>query len=89
MHLHGGALQGAELKGTNGCVRISNEDIIELRKTTDELEQNDSEERMEYMEVIDDLEEPVHYRDRDEIKNSTSLNGGTLPELIVVTFKEW
>ena len=41
------------------------------------------------MEVIDDLENPVQYQNRNEIKNDCTLNGGVLPEFIVVSFKEW
>ncbi len=89
MHIHGGRTQEPELTSTWGCIRISNNDIEELRGITDMLEKNDSTERMEYMEVIDDLENPVKYQNRNEIKNDCTLDGGALPEIIIVSFKEW
>ncbi len=89
MHIHEGGPQEPELRATKGCIRISKDDIIEFRNITDMLEKNDSNERMEYMEVIDDLENPVQYQNRNEIKNDCTLNGGVLPEFIVVSFKEW
>lgn len=88
MHIHGGRDQGPELTPTRGCVRISNEDIVELREITDLLEKNNKDERMEYMEVVDDLEFPVHYSDRQKIKD-LPIYGGELLEFIVITFKNW
>ena len=36
MHLHGGRSQ-VELSNTNGCIRIADEDIAELKELTEAL----------------------------------------------------
>lgn len=84
MHLHGGRtkelIKIGELHSTHGCIRINDDDIVELKKITDYLEMIYQDERHENVWVLDDLETPVRYQDRDEIKNTPIIN---LRELIV------
>ena len=68
---------------TQGCFRIADEDIVELRQITDTLENTDPNEYKGYITVKDDLDIPVHYRYRDNIKYDWVRQGGVLPELIV------
>ena len=83
MHCHGGRPQEPELWSTQGCFRIADEDIVELRQITDTLENTDPDEYKGYITIKDDLDIPVHYRDRDNIKYDWVRQGGVLPELIV------
>ena len=84
IHLHGGRkkelLETGELFSTHGCIRINDDDIVELKKITDYLEMIYSDEQPENVWVLDDLEAPVRYQDRDEIKTTPIIN---LRELIV------
>ncbi len=54
--IHGGKLSEAteELRATNGCIRLSNDDMKDLTGQIDELEKNDSEETPEDCEVMKD-----------------------------------
>ncbi len=83
MHTHGGRRQQPELADTQGCQRMANEDIVEMKEITDALEEYNPEEHMGYLIVENDLEKPVNYSDREMVKDSWTLNGGELPELIV------
>ena len=83
MHTHGGRAQGPELTSTYGCIRMANEDIVELRKITDALEAFDPEEHKGHLEVKDDLDKPVHFKDRNDIKYDWPRQGGVLPEIVV------
>lgn len=67
MHLHGGRSQ-AELKNTEGCIRIADEDIAELKELTEALEASDPEERKGILFVENDLTDKVAYQDRESIK---------------------
>ena len=85
MHLHGGraaAVKEGRLSITNGCIRICDEDIAEIKAITDFIEANNPFEFPEQTYVYDDLEEPVWFKDRDEIKNTFMIS---LPELIIST----
>lgn len=62
IHLHGGRQEGkggkgkgSTLKVTQGCLRIYDEDIAEMKMITDLLEKNDSEEKGNTLNVINDL----------------------------------
>ncbi|MEA4918739.1 RHS repeat-associated core domain-containing protein [Proteiniphilum sp.] len=62
IHLHGGRQEGyggkgkgSMLKRTHGCIRIYDEDILEIKKITANLEINDPEEKGNYFYVIGDL----------------------------------
>jgi hypothetical protein len=66
MHLHGGRQEGAyqsrrDLAKTQGCQRINDEDIRELKQVTDRLEENDPTESKGYLTLQDDLVNPVIY----------------------------
>ena len=66
MHLHGGRNQ-VELSNTNGCIRIADEDIAELKELTDALEASDPEERKGMIFVENDFTNKVVYQDRESI----------------------
>ena len=68
MHLHGGRSQSPDLKDTEGCIRISDEDIAELKVLTEELEASDPDEKKGTATVENDLPEPVKYSDREDVK---------------------
>lgn len=58
MHTHAGDLRkDGHLRGTHGCLRISQEDIDALKMISDELEEQGD--FMDYLEVDDDLENPI------------------------------
>lgn len=57
--------QKTELKGTQGCIRISDEDIKTLKEITDYIEERDPEEKGETLILEDDLETQVKYEDRN------------------------
>ena len=77
LRIHGGRNQ-KELSDTNGCVRIADEDIKELKDLTDWLESVDGNEKMGRVIIENDLDEHIDYSQRDEIKSSLVLNGGKL-----------
>jgi len=63
MHVHGGRQEGedymkhgAELWNTGGCMRIKDEDLLKMKSITDELENNDPEEKPNLLNVTNDLE---------------------------------
>ena len=86
MHLHGGGYGGeyqkTELKGTQGCIRISDEDIKTLKVITDYIEEHDPEEKGETLILEDNLESPVKYEDRIRISDIYNFRIN-LDELIV------
>ena len=50
-----------------GCIRFNDDDIKELKGIVDGLMELDKEEKYEYVEVNNDLDEPVTYQDRKKI----------------------
>ena len=82
MHLHGGRSQ-VELSNTNGCIRIADEDIAELKELTDALEASDPEERKGMLFVENDLTNKVVYQDRESIKYDWERYMGELPAAVV------
>ena len=82
IHLHGGRQEGkggkgkgSTLKVTQGCIRIYDEDIAEMKGITELLEKNHSDEKGNTLNVVDDLKRiddgphprPYAYpRERDE-----------------------
>ena len=86
MHLHGGGYGGeyqkTELKGTQGCIRISDEDIKTLKVITDYIEEHDPEEKGETLILEDNLESTVKYEDRIRISDIYNFRIN-LDELIV------
>ncbi len=83
MHAHGGRSQEPDLADTNGCFRMSNEDVLEFRNVVDSMENVDPDEHMGNIYVSNNLKYPVNYRDRKDIKFNRINPGGVLPELIV------
>ena len=81
MHLHGGRSQ-VELTNTNGCIRIADEDIAELKELTDALEASDPEERKGMLFVENDLTNKVVYQDRESIKYDWERYMGELPAAV-------
>jgi RHS repeat-associated protein len=66
MHLHGGRQEGIYkgkkyLSDTWGCMRINDDDMLEIRIITDALEANDPLETKGYLTVKNDLKTPVEY----------------------------
>ncbi|MCM1067162.1 MAG: hypothetical protein NC418_06290, partial [Muribaculaceae bacterium] len=74
MHLHGGRAEKREkyneLWGTQGCLRIHDDDIAEIKIITDYIESINPAEAAETVHVYDDLEDPVTYQMRELVKNS-------------------
>ena len=82
IHLHGGRQEGkggkgkgSVLKVTQGCIRIYDEDIAKMKGVTELLEKNNSDEKGNTLNVVDDLKRiddgphprPYAYpRERDE-----------------------
>ena len=59
IHLHGGRQEGKKrtlLSATHGCVRIYDDEIAQMKLITDELEENDPEEKGNQFNVISDLD---------------------------------
>jgi len=66
--VHGGRNQEGDLVSTWGCIRMADEDLINLRETTLELKNEDgSPEQPENLTVVDDLASPVEYSQREGI----------------------
>jgi hypothetical protein len=66
MHTHGGRQEGnykgrKDLASTHGCMRINDEDILNLKSITNELEKNDPTEKKGFLTLTDDLKSPVQY----------------------------
>ncbi len=62
MHLHAGDLRNETLRDTEGCFRMSEEDIVRLKEITDLLESLYSDEEFENCTLEDDLVTPVDYK---------------------------
>lgn len=87
MHTHGGGDQGnnpEQLKSTEGCIRMADDDIKELKTIVDALVDDNP----EYLEVINDLNRELHFSDRDEIKSEYVRNGGTIEPIEIVGYKD-
>ena len=87
MHTHGGGNQGnnpEQLKNTEGCIRMADVDIKELKTIVDALVDDDP----EYLEVTNDLNRELHFSDRDEIKSEYVRNGGTIEPIEIVGYKD-
>jgi hypothetical protein len=66
MHLHGGRQEGKYkerkyLSDTWGCLRINDDDMLEIKNITDALEVSDPLETKGYLTLTDDLKTPVEY----------------------------
>ena len=83
IHLHGGRSQ-LELSNTLGCIRISDEDIRELKTLTDALEALDPDEQKGRFVVDDKLTETVNYSNREDIKYTWDRYLGELPAAVVI-----
>ena len=70
MHVHGGRDQGPELTDTQGCLRMADQDIKELKQVVDFIESSDPNESPGYLTVKDDISAPVSFSDRDAMKFS-------------------
>lgn len=68
MHVHGGGIVDYGLKGTLGCIRISDDDILELKNIVDKLQESDPKDKPEYVRVENDLTDPVDYSEKDMYK---------------------
>ena len=68
IHIHGGRDQENSLMGTYGCFRINDDDIAEIKTITDQLEKSDPLEAKGILTLNNDLDTPVKYEDRNEIK---------------------
>ncbi len=76
MHVHGGRQEGKykgrkTLASTHGCMRINDDDIKEMKSTTEQLEKNDPTEKRGMLSLNDDLTEPVEY---NQDRNSAGLS---------------
>ncbi len=84
MHTHGGRSQEPELSDTEGCIRMADEDIKELKETTERLETFDPKEKEErFLYVENDLEGELRYSDRESIKYDWIRFGGFLNAIII------
>ena len=68
MHVHGGRQEGKYkgrkyLSSTHGCMRINDEDIVEMKNITTQLENDDPTETKGFLTLTDDLLSPVSYGD--------------------------
>ena len=78
----GGRDQSA-LSNTKGCIRIADDDILELKMLTESLEKSDPLEEKGILQVANDLESPVKFTDRQFIKDNWERYLGGLPAAIV------
>ena len=78
----GGRDQSA-LSITQGCIRIADDDILELKMLTESLEKSDPLEEKGILQVANDLESPVKFTDRQFIKDEWERYLGGLPAAIV------
>jgi hypothetical protein len=79
MHVHGGRQEGKykgrkNLASTHGCMRINDDDMLEIQKITTTLEQNDPLEKNGYLNLIDDLTFPVEYSTSSSTRKNTGTN---------------
>ena len=85
MHTHGGRRQKPGLMGTQGCMRMADADIKELKEMVTQLEKNDPNEKKGFLTLKDDLQVPVSYNDRDKIKEEVNeMKSYELPEVVVI-----
>ena len=83
MHVHGGRDQ-KNLWNTEGCIRIADDNIAELKQLTDMLEAIDPTEHGTTLEVQNNLSGSLQYsRDKEEYKYNLMTDGYLLPEIIV------
>ena len=82
MHVHGGRDQSA-LSNTQGCIRIADDDILELKMLTESLEKSDPLEEKGILQVANDLDTPVKFIERQFIKDNWERYLGELPAAIV------
>ena len=87
MHLHGGRPRKDRLVSTHGCIRISDNDIAELKRITDSLTSENPEDTPNELIVIDELDEPVNWEEREKIYDTVRY-GGTIEEIIVTPQNE-
>ena len=87
-HLPAGRSQEPELSDTEGCIRMADEDIKELKETTERLETFDPKEKEErILYVENDLEGELRYSDRESIKYDWIRFGGFLNAIIITPKK--
>ena len=83
-----GRRQEPELSDTEGCIRMADEDIKELKETTERLETFDPKEKEErFLYVENDLEGELRYSDRESIKYDWIRFGGILNAIIITPKK--
>ena len=91
MHTHGGGDKKDKsgnligLKGTYGCFRMSDDDLIKMKLITDVLEESSPAEKMTSLTFEDDIQYPISEDDFIEEYIGATLSNGTilLPEVIV------
>ena len=66
-------------------MRIADADIKELKEIVTMLEQKYPKEKMGFLTLTDDLQNPVSFKDRERIKEEVYPN--MLPEVVVVGHK--
>ena len=84
MHVHGGRKQGPELTDTQGCLRMADQDIKELKAVVDFVESSDPNESPGYLTVKDDIPAPVSFSDRDDMKFTIFDRRVCLDEVICI-----
>ena len=90
MHLHGGRPKSGSLAATNGCIRMCDADIAELKELTDWIEANDSYESKGLLIVEDILDSEIYYSEREDIKNSILYDCGEIePALVYAGFRHF
>ena len=73
IHVHGGRQEGkyegrSDLANTYGCMRINDQDILDIQNITNKLEQDDPMETKGYLTLTDDLNTPINYSaDRHDV----------------------
>ena len=84
MHLHGGRQEGKNkgrknLANTRGCMRINDQDILEIQNITNDLEKNDSNETKGYLILTDDLKSHVDYSPNSSYRHKVAADQFPLP----------
>jgi hypothetical protein len=91
MHVHGGRQEGkyegrTDLASTHGCMRINDNDILELQNITNALEKNDPLETRGFLNLTNDLKSPVKYSsDRHNAGTDQFPKSYSFPKLQITT----
>ena len=68
MHTHGGRPRSNKLVNTNGCIRMSDDDIAALKQVTDALTRSNPDDKPGILTVTDDLLSPITFDDMDKLR---------------------